>query len=169
MAEPVVWETPRLHLCRPHVDLAEALTEALNVSYALHQPFLVWARGDWTVGESRQRLLVAESEFDTPGGERRYYLLHKTSGALVGCAGLRPRQQHCELGYWVNALHARQGYLREALQALLAPFQANQLMLTNSSFNLPSQKLAETLGFVCRESRPRQGGAEGESTLVYWR
>lgn len=161
-------ETPRLRLCRPHVDLAEALTEALNTSYALHQPFLGWARGDWTVEQSRQRLHTAASKFDTPGREQRYYLLDK-AGRVAGCVGLRAWQNHYELGYWASATHVRQGYLREALHLLLAPFGSGQLMLTTSSLNLASQKLAETLGFSCRDTRPRTDAAEGEVTLVYWR
>lgn len=164
----VLLDTPRLHLCRPHIEFAEALTEALNASYPLHQPFLGWARGDWTVEESRQRLRTAASEFDTPGREQRYYLLDK-AGRVAGCVGLRARDNHYELGYWASSTHVRQGYLREALHLLLEPFDSGQLMLTTSSLNLASQKLAETLGFACRMSRPRDNASEGEITLVYWR
>ncbi|MGE8499766.1 MAG: GNAT family N-acetyltransferase [Pseudomonas sp.] len=164
-----VLDTPRLQLCRPDVGLAERLTEALNASYALHQPFLDWARDDWTVEESRQRLRTAASDFDSPGREHRYYLLHKASGALVGCVGLRARQTQYELGYWASVGHAGQGYLYEALQVLLAPFGPGQLLLTTSSRNLASQKLAARLGFVCQGSEERPGAVEGETTLVYGR
>lgn len=162
-------ETQRLRLCKPQARFAEALTTALNASYRLHHPYLTWARDDWTVEQSRRRLAIAEQAFAAPDREYRYYLLDPGYTTIVGCVGMHPHEQHVEIGYWANALYARQGYLSEALHWLLAPFAKGELRLTTSSRNMASQGLAKALGFSCHQSHPGKAAGEGEVSLVYWR
>lgn len=60
---------PRLRVSRPDLALAPHLHQALLASYALHQPFLIWAKPDWTLEQIEQGLEESQADFHTPQGK----------------------------------------------------------------------------------------------------
>ncbi|HDS1734690.1 GNAT family N-acetyltransferase [Pseudomonas sp. BP8] len=136
----------RLRLSRPNPALAVPLHEALLSSYDLHQPFLLWAKPDWSLDDIRQSLDKSQADFLCSSGEKRYFVLSPEHGAIVGCIGLTPRDGEYEVGYWVSQAFAGQGLMREALTTLLDAVAA-PVWLTTAVNNAASQRLAERAGF----------------------
>ncbi|SUD70105.1 N-acetyltransferase GCN5 [Pseudomonas putida] len=63
---PCSLSTPRTRLVRPDPALAAQLRQALLESYTLHQPFLAWAKPDWTLQEVCESLQLSAREFLDP-------------------------------------------------------------------------------------------------------
>lgn len=164
---PHTLTTPRLHVCRPDLALAPHLHQALLASYALHQPFLIWAKPDWTLEQIEQGLEESQADFHTSTGEKRYFVLEPNTGELIGCIGLTPRAEEYEVGYWVSQGFAGQGLMREALNTLLDAVDA-AVWLTTATDNTASQRLAERAGFsrVGEAPRPNEPATQG---LLYRR
>lgn len=168
--------TARLKLVLPDVGLAEKLAGTLNASYELHRDFLVWSKPRWTLEDTQESLTRASQDFCIADAERRYFvLLRDDDQPLVGCIGVRPSagQDHgFEIGYWVGQDHASRGLMKEALTALVSRLSGDTLRLTTSSANIPSQRLAEAVGFERVDIIPgvRVSGRHGVcDTLVYQR
>jgi len=143
---PRTLSTPRTRLVRPDPAIAEQLRQALLDSYALHAPFLAWAKPDWTLEEVRESLQLSASEFLDPAAEKRYFVLQPDSDAVIGCIGLRPGNDEYEVGYWASQAYSGQGLLREALTSLLNAIDS-PVWLTTDIDNQASQRLAERAGF----------------------
>ncbi|HDS1681131.1 TPA: GNAT family N-acetyltransferase [Pseudomonas putida] len=144
---PRTLSTPRTLLVRPTPAFAQQLQQALIDSYPLHQPFLAWAKPDWTLSEVRDSLQLSAEEFLDPAKEKRYFVLAADSGDVIGCIGLRPGNDEYEVGYWANRASSGQGLMREALTCLLDAVDA-PVWLTTDIDNHASQRLAERAGFV---------------------
>ncbi|NIF26946.1 GNAT family N-acetyltransferase [Pantoea sp. Tr-811] len=149
---PRTLSTARTLLVRPAPAFAQQLQQALLDSYALHQPFLAWAKPDWTLDEVRETLQLSAEEFLDPAKEKRYFVLAPSTGEVVGCIGLRPGNGEYEVGYWANQASSGQGLMREALTCLLDAVEA-PVWLTTDIDNLASQRLAERAGFVAAGSQ----------------
>lgn len=149
---PCSLSTPRTRLVRPDPALAAQLRQALLESYTLHQPFLAWAKPDWTLQDVRESLQLSAREFLDPAAEKRYFVLHADSDAVIGCIGLRPGNAEYEVGYWASQAFSGKGLMREALTGLLDTI-ATPVWLTTDIDNQASQRLAERAGFVIAGSR----------------
>jgi len=143
---PHTLSTPRTRLIRPDTAIAEQLRQALLGSYALHAPFLAWAKPDWTLEEVRESLQLSASEFLDPAAEKRFFVLQPGGEAVIGCIGLRPGNDEYEVGYWANQAFSGQGLMREALIGLLDAVDS-AVWLTTDIDNKASQRLAERAGF----------------------
>jgi len=84
----------------------------------------VWAEDELTRGAFRRRIKRYQKE-TRQDSAYVFFVLRDSDGALLGGCTLsnvrRGVTQCCTLGYWVGEKFARQGYMTEALKALL-PF-----------------------------------------------
>jgi ribosomal-protein-alanine N-acetyltransferase len=84
----------------------------------------VWADDELTRGAFRRRIKRYQKETRLDSAYV-FFVLRKTDNALIGGCTLsnvrRGVTQCCTLGYWVGEPYARQGYMTEAIKALL-PF-----------------------------------------------
>lgn len=96
-----------------------------------------------------------EQEYQTDDSGN-LYLIRKTDGRLLGQISLQPDTirfgvKSLNLSYWLGADFAQQGYMKEALAALIPIlFQTHSYELLTArvfSPNLASQKLLAGLGF----------------------
>lgn len=104
-------------------------------------------------------------------------LFHKGSGALVGASGLHRMdwaQGRFEVGYWCRRSAQGQGYITEAVQAIVV-FAENKLMARrveclSDERNVASRKVAERSGFVLEsiQAKTLPSGAT-QSYCVYAR
>lgn len=82
----------------------------------------------------------------------------RSSGTLIGGmqATVFPQQGDSYIAYAVYPLHQRKGYAREAARAVIAyvrdAYGVERFMAEMDTRNVPSQRLAESLGFVRAES-----------------
>ncbi|CAM4138680.1 Acetyltransferase, ribosomal protein N-acetylase [Pseudomonas reidholzensis] len=152
---PETLDSARLRVTRPDAALAPQVHQALSSSYALHQPFLVWAKPDWTLDDIRQSLDKSQIDFLAPTGEKRFFVLTPQGDAVIGCVGLTPRDGEYEVGYWVSQGFAGQGLMREALEMLLDALEV-PVWLTTALDNSASQRLAERVGFSKVGETPRE-------------
>ena len=84
----------------------------------------VWADDELTRGAFRRRIKRYQKETRLDSAYV-FFVLRKTDNALIGGCTLsnvrRGVTQCCTLGYWVGEPYARQGYMTEAIKALI-PF-----------------------------------------------
>ncbi|MFJ4396232.1 GNAT family N-acetyltransferase [Pseudomonas sp. NPDC089396] len=144
---PRTLSTPRTRLVRPDPALAAQVLQALLDSYSLHEPFLAWAKPDWTLDEVRESLQASAREFLDPAAEKRFFVLKPDGDAVLGCIGLRPGNGEYEVGYWASQASSGQGLMREALVCLLDALDT-PVWLTTDIDNQASQRLAQRSGFV---------------------
>lgn len=93
-----------------------------------------------------------------------YLLFDKTSGALLGNAGMGLSHTNCpsfEIGYWlVNGAEGK-GYAAEAVRALVelafGQLRANRVEIVAQADNRPSRGVAERLGFTFELLMRHQG------------
>jgi RimJ/RimL family protein N-acetyltransferase len=89
-------------------------------------------------------------------------LFHKGSGALVGASGLHRMdwaQGRFEVGYWCRRSAQGQGYITEAVQAIVV-FAENKLMARrveclSDERNVASRRVAESAGFALESIQAR--------------
>ncbi len=105
------------------------------------------------------RLLVPEvfdesSQFPISPDQELLELVRRGAGELVGGLSLTRRSEgpdRYEVGFWVNPLFARQGFVSEAVQALvqnlLQERKASKIEMRCDTRNIASQNLAIKLGF----------------------
>ncbi|MCG7374950.1 GNAT family N-acetyltransferase [Pseudomonas luteola] len=158
-----------LSLQRPKAELAQALCATLNASYVLHEPFLCWAKPRTTLEEAARSLVEADKWFDTLDGEKRYFLLDPQE-RIIGCIGLTPLTEGYEVGYWASEAFAGRGFMTQALRYLVDSCGSDTLMLTTSSENIRSQRLATRAGFVLtavRQGDRRNRNGQVCDTYVY--
>ena len=84
----------------------------------------VWAEDELTRGAFRRRIKRYQKETRLDSAYV-FFVLRKTDNALIGGCTLsnvrRGVTQCCTLGYWVGEPYARQGYMTDAIKALV-PF-----------------------------------------------
>ena len=162
MLDPLLIEVPsrveasRLIL-RPHrAGDGPALHEALVESIAeLRRSlwFIPWIAEEQTADSAELRCRRSEANFlartDLP-----YLAFEKSTGRLVGSVGLHRTDWEVpktEVGYWVRTSAAGNGYITEAVQALVAcafdQLGAQRVELIADEENVPSRKVAQRCGF----------------------
>jgi ribosomal-protein-alanine N-acetyltransferase len=96
----------------------------------------------------------------TSGRAYTFVIVHRREA--IGTVGFRPSAAgSAETGYWIDSGHAGQGFVTEAMEALIG-FAFNVLGLARLELitgvdNAPSVRLAERLGFQL-EGRLRSAG-----------
>ncbi len=150
-------ETARLTLRSPMHGDGPALYEAVADSLAELREFLAslpWAAGVQSVQLSEIYCRNAHFSFiarqDMP-----FLIFERSTSMLVGCVGLHRPDWHTpkvELGYWCRSTRAGNGFMTEAVLALLQVAEKNlaaaRVELRTDASNLRSRALAERCGFV---------------------
>jgi ribosomal-protein-alanine N-acetyltransferase len=109
-----------------------------------------------------RRLFAEWLESARSGRHEKLLICRKDDGAILGAINLneilRGPAQSAFLGYWIGAVHARRGYMTEALQlALRHAFRALGLHRVEANIlpvNTASLALAKRAGFRCEGYSP---------------
>lgn len=154
---PAEVETARLRLCVPRPGQGAIVHEALSESLAELRRFLAsipWVAAEPSVERSEIYCRNSQANFlarrDFP-----FLAFERETGALVGACGLhRPdwTVPKVEVGYWVRTTASGNGFVREAVDALVRyafeHLRAQRIELVTDEENAPSRRVADASGFT---------------------
>ena len=178
---PEAIQTERLLLRPPRTGDGPALHEAITESLPNLRRFLAslpWVAAEQTLASAETFCRNAQSNFiarrDLP-----FFAFDRHSGRLLCSSGLhRPvwSTPQVEVGYWCRHTAQGQGYVSEAVLALVqyafTHIQAARIELITDAENLASRKVAERCGFELEGIlRNQRRAPEGDlrNTCVYAR
>ncbi len=148
-------ETPRLVLRPPEAEDQESWIRLRAESRTFLEPWEpLWAHDHLTKRAYRNRVVWAQRLIDEGKGAP-LFLHRKEDGALVGAITLdnirRGPSQAATVGYWVGEVHAKQGFMTEALGAVKEfAFEGLDLSRIEAAClpeNAASRALLERVGF----------------------
>ncbi len=148
-------ETPRLILRPPEAEDQESWIRLRAESRTFLEPWEpLWAHDHLTKRAYRNRVVWAQRLIDEGKGAP-LFLHRKEDGALVGAITLdnirRGPSQAATVGYWVGEVHAKQGFMTEALGAVKEfAFEGLDLSRIEAAClpeNAASRALLERVGF----------------------
>ncbi len=159
--------TPRLIIRSPVIEDAPAINAAILASLGSLRPWMPWAKSPPTLADTTANLAGAIARTDKD--EEYRLLLFTPGGTLVGSSGLHEvdwRVPRGEIGYWIDARHAGQGYVREATAAITAfahgTMGLRRVQIVVSDRNQRSWRIPEALGYaleaILREYRINPDG-----------
>lgn len=151
---PLLGERVKLRL------LEERDAAALLALYGDPEVMRYWNHAPWrTLGEARAAIAEAHQEY-AAGRSLHLAIEHRERQTLIGsCAlyGMAPRGRSAMLGYLLSRPHWGQGYLKEALRALLehamGDLRLNRLEAEVHPGNAASIRALEGFGFKVEEQR----------------
>lgn len=163
--------TPRL-LLRP---LQPADADALFAIYGNPDFMRYWSTPPWTQREQAVRLIEADQRELAAGEHLRVGLVRQADQQLIGTGSLfhfSPPNRRAEIGYGIAPACWRQGYMAEAVGALIGyafgELGLHRLEADIDPRNLASARSLEKLGFT-REGHLRErwivGGEVSDSAL----
>lgn len=149
--EHITLETARLHL-RPLRGIdAPALLE-MHADPVFTQ---YWSAAPWDSIEQAYSMIARDAAAMAAGEYLRLGLENKEDRVLIGTCTLFNLNQQCrraEIGYGLDRQHWSQGYMNEALLALLTygfgDMQLNRVEADIDPDNLGSARCLERLGFI---------------------
>jgi len=154
---------------------AGAIAAAVSSSLEYLRPWMPWATLE-AADPASQLARVAEADHNWEGGLGYVYsVLTADHGTLVGEIALhrRPSDSSVEIGYWIAAAAAGQGYGTSAGRALtkvaLALPGVDRVEIHCDAANAPSAAIARNLGYRLdriEERRPETTGETGR--LMIW-
>lgn len=145
----------RVYLRYPRVADYKAWAQLRDESRQFLTPWEPsWASDELSKGAFRRRLKRYQHDARLDVAYAFFVFRNEDDALLGGCTLSNVRRgvvQSCALGYWVGERHARQGYMFDAVQALI-PFIFGTLGLHRIEAaclidNGPSRKLLAKLGF----------------------
>jgi len=151
---PREFETERLLIRMPEPDIAADVHAAIHETWDDLHEWMDWARERPSLKQCRQYLRDARAKFlareDLP-----LHLLLKGAGTYVGGSGLHRIDwtvPKFEIGYWVRARFARQGYVTEAVRGITAfafdVLGAQRVEIRCDVNNVRSAAVPRRLGFA---------------------
>jgi RimJ/RimL family protein N-acetyltransferase len=154
---------------------AGAIAAAVSASLDYLRPWMPWATPE-AADRASQLARVAEADHNWEAGLGYIYsVLTADQGTLVGEIALhrRPADGSVEMGYWIAAAQAGQGYGTSAGQALTAIALAlpgvDRVEIHCDAANAPSAAIARKLGYRLDRIEERHPEAPGESgRLMIW-
>jgi RimJ/RimL family protein N-acetyltransferase len=164
-------QTARLLLRPWSADDAEQFAPILESNVAHLGPWIPKAISTPApVDVLRERLTGFAADF-AGGVKWRYAMLARDDATLLGEVGLFPRNaegrlgfgaaDRAEIGYWIRADRTGQGFVREAVLALMDAASAlsafSQLEIRCDEANAPSGAIPRKLGFVLTETISSEG------------
>lgn len=165
-------DTPRLRL-RP---LEPADADGLLRIYGDPDFMRYWSSEPWTSRTQAEALIEKDRRELALGEHLRLGIFLREGGALIGTCSLfhfSAQNRRAEVGYGIAPAHWRQGYMSEAVGALLAyafdELQLNRLEADIDPRNAASARSLEKLGFA-REGYLRERwfvGGEVSDTALY--
>lgn len=151
---PEAFESRRLLIRAPILDDGIKVNEAIRESLEELIPWMPWAQTMPTPEESEANIRKARLKF-LERSDMRLLILLKETGELIGNSGLHNidwKVRRFEIGYWVRTSFGGQGYMTEAVEAILnfaiQALQANRVEIRCDSKNIRSYRVAERLGFT---------------------
>lgn len=155
MDQSTTIDTERLMLRRVIPEDAEALFECMNdADYLKYVPFKAHQRIEETEHLIERRLQTKSSK--TP---RVMAIVHKTSKRTIGLIAfvdLNKRTKEAEVGYLLHPECTNQGYMSEALKAMVdygfRSFDLDRVIAKCHPLNLSSQKVMVKAGFEFYET-----------------
>lgn len=137
-------ETDRCILrCFEEKDLDSFMTYRNNEEWMKYQSFK-----NLTKEEYRKALLVP---FNVEKGTQ-IAIAHKTTDSLLGDLYLVKKEKTITIGYSINPIYSRKGYISEVLKALLSKLKTCysdcKIVAMTEKENIPSKNLLLKLGFV---------------------
>jgi len=154
--EPAVIETERVLLLRPHIDHYNEWANLRRESADFLRPFEPkWARDELSRSAFRQRLRRQEAEINAGRGLPWFLFMKSCPQTLLGGLTLSNIRhgvaETATLGYWMGAVFAGQGLMKEAVLAVCdCAFQKHRLHRIEAATvleNERSQRLLESCGF----------------------
>jgi [ribosomal protein S5]-alanine N-acetyltransferase len=113
-----------------------------------------WSRDELTRSAFRRRLRQYQRELREDQGYA-FFIQRTSDAALIGGVSIsnvrRGVAQAASIGYWIGAPHAGNGYMTDALRAVLpftfATLGLNRLEAACQPNNIPSRRVLEKVGF----------------------
>ncbi len=150
MQQPKVLETPRLRLEPARNDHAAGVWNAIDRSLPELEKRMTWAA---STSPERVTGFVQRAETAWQEWSGWEFVIHFGSD-VAGAIGLNRYDEMwrtCNLGYWVRTDLAGRGIATEAGRAVVAfgfdDVELHRLELTAAVDNIPSQRVAEKIGF----------------------
>lgn len=147
-------ETERLVIRCYQPQDAALLKAAIDESLDHLRPWMPWAVHEPESLEAKQaRMRKYRGQFDL-GQDYVFGIFSKSEEVQIGSTGLHNRleDEAREIGYWIRATYARQGYATESTRALIkVGFEVEQLErieIRCAANNLASQQVPRKLGFI---------------------
>lgn len=165
-------------LLRPfRTEDAPALFAAIDESREHLRPFILWDHYHQTVDDTADYIREARARWmlreELPVG-----IFERATGRLLGGTGLMfPRDawsvRACEIGYWLRASAAGQGYMTEAVRLLtewaFTQWGANRVEIGCDARNVRSAAVPQRLGFILegwlRNAHPGEDGMPRDSLI----
>ncbi len=150
---PRIIQTDRLTLCAVTIDDASDQVDAITASLADLKLWMAWARQDQSVERARERLLEGMKKFDS-GEEFNWIIRTSETEEFVGRIGMHALDwavPKSEIGYWLSSAHTGQGYMREAVAAVVdtaVKHHFHRVEIRCDSRNTRSARIPEALGFT---------------------
>ncbi len=168
---------PRIHEQR--LSDAVIVNEAILESLDELKLFLPFAQSAPTLLETEINLQEARLDF-LHGLQFRYLLFSKQSSEFIGVASLQSidyEVRKCELGYWIRSRCSGNGYMAEALQALVQigfeQLELKRMMIQCETTNWRSRAVAERLDFelegILKNEDLSADGLRWTDTCIYAR
>ncbi|CAM2969257.1 GNAT family N-acetyltransferase [Vibrio neptunius] len=163
--------TPRLVLKLIPQEDAKTLAQCVLQSPGLHR-WIDWCHDKFTIQEAERFILATRLNW-VKSEAYGFGLYRRSDHALIGMVAINEFYHTfnmASLGYWLHDSYHKQGYAKEALDALIefcfAQLKITRIEIVCDPDNIPSQQLAESCGAqfeVSAENRylfngqPKQG------------
>jgi RimJ/RimL family protein N-acetyltransferase len=162
--------TERLVLRAINPADAPALDKLIRSSFRELKPWMPWARKIPTLKETRQYCRMAGRHFEQ---RQEFHLLivRRSDGEVLGSTGLVRGDWSVpkfEVGYWLATHHTGQGYVTEAVEALVKFAQrrlkVRRLEIRTDARNQRSAQVAKRVGFEL-EGRLKKDARDNRNRL----
>lgn len=174
---PDHFETDRLLVRCPRAGDGAVVHAAVIASKAEIEPWMPWARGDYTLEMAETYVRNAQALF-LRREELPLLIFRKSDQAFIGGTGLHdivwdvPR---FEIGYWQATAYTRQGHMTEAVVGLTnfcrTQFDARRMVIRCDARNDRSRRVAERAGYslesVARSDRRGSDDHQLRDTLTF--
>jgi len=168
---PEVVTTPRLTLAATRAGRGAEIRAAVHESHAQLKRWMPWANEPQSEDDSEVHCRSMRARWHARE-ELDFCVLRRADGLLVGKGGLHTIDWSLpkfEIGYWVRASCAGQGFATEATAALAGMARgalgAVRLEIRSDARNAPSRRVAEKCGFEL-EGILRRSRRDGEGALA---
>jgi len=169
-------QTDRLRLRSMREEDCAIMVEYLNV-WEVNAPLAVLPF-PFTYGDANSFWDRMQKRYDN-GRPEFFVIADKGTDELLGGIGihaehtLNDRAYVGEMGYWLGQPHWGQGYMREALLAVIryifAAHEYRMLVSTTDLDNVRSQHVLKSMGFSYQgEFKPPRPSLHGSETVTYW-
>lgn len=163
--------TERLLLKAAGVDDVPEQVSAVNASFPELTAWLPWAGAEQTLAEAEENLRAAAAAFDA-GFEFNWIIREAATGAYIGRISMFKidwRVPKGEIGYWLATNHVGLGYMREAVDAVVAAADDEgfrRIEIRCDALNERSAHVAESAGFTLDARFVNDGVATTDPTAL---